>query len=849
MRIAIDLQGAQSESRYRGIGRYTMSLTRAILKNNREHEIFLLLNGLLPESIDSIRAEFCDLLDESHFRVWYAPGALVGNSPDRVRNREIAVEIRAHVLQSLAPDVVLISSLFESPFDNTVTDIREISSVVPTLVILYDLIPLVHSEIYLQTNPEYARYYLEKVEQLKLATAWLTISEHTACEGAEKLGFVHARMVPISAACDDVFRKMDVAPEDAQASLSRLGISRPFVLYTGGVDKRKNLTRLLEVYASLDAAVRAGHQLVLAGKVHPYDQIVLEASARSQGITEDELIFTGYVEDRDLCMLYNRCRVFVFPSWHEGFGLPALEAMSCGAPVIGANLTSVPEVIGRDDALFDPFDHEDMRNKLLHVLNDAQFRNDLAEYGTLQATKFSWDHSARMALQACETYAKPHGSHPAVQSTEESLIEKIRLRLNDAGQTDEAYLLELAQMLAFNRAATGPRQLLVDISELVTRDSKTGIQRVTRSILMELLKNPPQDYSVRLVYATQSEQGYRYANCYLAKLGAFTGADDEDCVIDINPGDIFLGLDLQHHVVMNQEKYLHFLHRHGVKTYFVVYDLLPVLMPHVFGPSTDKIHQKWLSVLVNFDGALCISRSVAEELKNWLLTHPRREPRPFKVGWFHLGADIKNSSPSRGLPEHADAVFASLAQRRSFLMVGTVEPRKGHRLVLEAFEQLWADGDEANLVIVGQAGWMVESLIDQLRSHPEREKRLFWLEGISDEYLEKVYASSTCLIAASEGEGFGLPLIEAAQHKLPIIARDIPVFREVAGDHAWYFDSNDASHLAQAIKQWLQHYEQEAHPRSDDLPFITWAESARQLLDNIIPPRLEVPQANQRQQA
>jgi glycosyltransferase involved in cell wall biosynthesis len=377
-----------------------MSLTKAILENNRQHEIILLLNGLFPETIDPIRAEFCDLLDENHFRVWYAPGGLASNSPDGVRNREIAVEIRAHVIKSLTPDLVLISSLFEAPNDNTVTDIKEISRIVPTLVILYDLIPLVHFEIYLQPNPEHAHFYLEKVEQLKLATAWLTISQHTADEGAERLGFEHARMVPISAACDDVFRQIDFAPEDAQGSLNRLGISKPFVLYTGGVDKRKNLTRLLEVYASLDTVTREGHQIVLAGKVHPYDQGALEASARALGIAEDELVFTGYIEDRDLCFLYNRCKVFIFPSWHEGFGLPALEAMSCGSPVIGANLTSVPEVIGRADALFDPFNHDDMRNKLLHVLNDAQFRQELAEYGPQQAAKFSWDHSALMTVQA-----------------------------------------------------------------------------------------------------------------------------------------------------------------------------------------------------------------------------------------------------------------------------------------------------------------------------------------------------------------------------------------------------------------------------------------------------------------
>jgi glycosyltransferase involved in cell wall biosynthesis len=162
-------------------------------------------------------------------------------------------------------------------------------------------------------------------------------------------------------------------------------------------------------------------------------------------------------------------------------------------------------------------------------------------------------------------------------------------------------------------------------------------------------------------------------------------------------------------------------------------------------------------------------------------------------------------------------------------MVGTLEPRKGHAQVLDAFEQLWRDKHEMNLVLVGKQGWLVESLTERLRNHPEMNNRLFWLEGISDEYLEAVYADSTCLIAASYGEGFGLPLIEAAQHKLPIIARDIRVFREVAGEHAFYFSAATSDELAQSITDWLALYRTKEHPRSDQMSWLTWKDSAWQL--------------------
>jgi glycosyltransferase involved in cell wall biosynthesis len=120
--------------------------------------------------------------------------------------------------------------------------------------------------------------------------------------------------------------------------------------------------------------------------------------------------------------------------------------------------------------------------------------------------------------------------------------------------------------------------------------------------------------------------------------------------------------------------------------------------------------------------------------------------------------------------------------------------------------------------------------VARLQSHSERGRRLFWLNGPSDEYLEKIYASSSCLIAASEGEGFGLPLVEAAWHGLPIMARDLPVFREVTGESAFYFAAEKPD-LARAIKEWLELYYKGTHPRSDAVLAATWAQSVEQIKD------------------
>jgi glycosyltransferase involved in cell wall biosynthesis len=125
--------------------------------------------------------------------------------------------------------------------------------------------------------------------------------------------------------------------------------------------------------------------------------------------------------------------------------------------------------------------------------------------------------------------------------------------------------------------------------------------------------------------------------------------------------------------------------------------------------------------------------------------------------------------------------------------------------------------------------------VKKLRTHRERNHRLFWLENTSDEYLEKIYAAGTCLMAASEAEGFGLPLIEASRYNLPIIARDIPVFREVAGAHAFYFDGSTAEALAGAVQTWMERNAAGKAPRSDSMPCLTWAQSTRRLMKAILP--------------
>ena len=402
MRIVIDMQGAQTTgSRNRGIGRYTLSLVHALLRQRGDHQISLALNGLFPESIAPIRSAFEGALPARQIHVWHAPGPVGMLDPASAWRRHSAQLLREAFLASLEPDLVLVTSLFEGLADDFVGSIGMLSTGLPTAVILYDLIPLIQRDVYLASEAV-EQWYETRLDSLRRADLLLAISESSRQEGMRHLDFAPDACVNISTAADPHFTPQAIAADVELRLRDRFGLRGAYLMYTGGIDHRKNIEGLIRAYARLDATLRKTHQLAIVCSIQPQHRSTLEKLAREHGLAPAELVLTGFVSEDDLTCLYNLCTAFVFPSWHEGFGLPALEAMSCGRAVIGANTSSVPEVIGRADALFDPHDEAAMAAKIAQVLGDAAFRADLERHGFERARRFTWDASARTAIAAFE---------------------------------------------------------------------------------------------------------------------------------------------------------------------------------------------------------------------------------------------------------------------------------------------------------------------------------------------------------------------------------------------------------------------------------------------------------------
>ena len=411
MRIVIDLQGCQSEgSRSRGIGRYSMALAKAMAELASQHELWLALNGNFPDTVASIRREFDTYIPSKQVFVYNLPssaGEMNINSTWRIHAAE---RIREYAIDRLKPDVLHISSLFEGLGDSAVASANVLDLALPTAVTLYDLIPLIRAETYLE-NKIVRTWYYRKIESLRKAKLLLAISENSRQEALTTLGLSEDRVVTISTAVDENFHPVHLSNERTQSLCASYGLNRPFVMYTGGIDSRKNIEGLIEAYANLSSELRHGYQLAIVCSVKSHDRNRLMAIASRYQLDKDEVVLTGFVPEADLVALYNLCELFVFPSLHEGFGLPALEAMSCGAAVIGSNTRSIPEVIGRSDALFDPTRIESITSALYKGLTNSDFRQSLRDSAPQQASKFSWKSSASKALSAFEQLHEQEQSH------------------------------------------------------------------------------------------------------------------------------------------------------------------------------------------------------------------------------------------------------------------------------------------------------------------------------------------------------------------------------------------------------------------------------------------------------
>jgi glycosyltransferase involved in cell wall biosynthesis len=241
------------------------------------------------------------------------------------------------------------------------------------------------------------RAHLEKGVPMSVRNAdFVTAdSDNTRLELTTLLDVDPSRVAVVYGGVDSHFHPV-VDEQQLRAVRAKYGLFTPFILYVGTIEPRKNLSRLLRAHIRLRTKHGSRHRLVIAGGLGWLYQDVLHDI--EEIATEHEVSILGRVSDEDLPALYSLADIFTFPSLYEGFGLPPLEAMACGIPVVCSNTSSLPEVVGDAGVLVSPYDVEGLSDALASLLDDPARRRDLSARGLERARQFTWDRSARQLI-------------------------------------------------------------------------------------------------------------------------------------------------------------------------------------------------------------------------------------------------------------------------------------------------------------------------------------------------------------------------------------------------------------------------------------------------------------------
>lgn len=355
-------------------------------------------------------------------------------------------------------------------------------------------------------------------------------------------------------------------------------------------------------------------------------------------------------------------------------------------------------------------------------------------------------------------------------------------------------------------------------------DSRTGIQRVARSIAGEAI-----GLSTQVCAAAMSPDGRFYRLRKIPQYGDLPRIHEVE-PIRFGPGDIYVVLDSNWvgHVL---EK-LSAFRSDGLTVGVVYYDLVPLTHSEIsFVPRT--IFLPWVEETARWaDFFASISLSTQDALKEELpKICPARGIHDDVFFHFSLGADLPVVAVDSSAVRPALQEF--FAGEKPYLMVGTVEPRKNHTLVLDAFDALWERFPAVKLCFVGHEGWMMDDVVRRIENHSQAGTRFQWVRDASDMEVAWAYQQAKCTLIPSLAEGFGLPLIESWRFGTPVLASDIPVFHELAGFRAGYFPPSDSNALA----SWIERIEVDGlpHELKPDAHFSwpTWKESAGVFLQKI----------------
>tara|TARA_B100000579_G_scaffold332129_1_gene282422 strand:+ start:1952 stop:5596 length:3645 start_codon:yes stop_codon:yes gene_type:complete len=739
MRIVIDVQGFQaSESSLRGIGRYSIALTRTLITTYPENEYILFANASLKDIRDDFQNELTDNdLKVSYFQ-WFS---ITPYNTNLIR--KYAVQLRNYALSIINADCILITSFFEGFIDNALTDIDTSYKLPPTFSIIYDLIPFINSDSYLDSNPLFKEFYYKKLYELENLDCLLAISKSSFDEAVKFLNFDSKFIFNISSGCDKSLFNTAANSSNLDKSIIKFG---KFFLYSGAGDPRKNIEGLIRAYSNLSIKIQREYKLILVGKLFESEIDLIKKCITQVQLDKNQVIILGYVQDEYLVELYRNCQLFIFPSMHEGFGLPVLEAMCCGAPVITSNTSSLPEIVDFPEAMFNPSDIHSITTLIDKAVSNKLFYERLLENSKIRSKLFSWEITSRNLISNISNLltlkCKKNYDSSLRTNSYNIFLNNLKATENEF-RTDrhksESLQKQLSSAIALiNSQAYDYKQSFLDFQSNYSWriegpfDSNYSLAILNRNFALAM-----QSIGVNVcLHSTEGPGDYKPDMFFLRNH------------IDI--------LDIYSRKVNCSEIVSRNLYPPRVHDLNSRLNIL-----HSYGWEETEFPHEWVEDFNQYlDGITVMSKLV----KNILINNGVFIP--IKVA----GLGIDHISKV-----NADSLFELDTKNFKFLHISSCFPRKGIDLLLTAYGQAFDKSDEVSLIIKTNRNPHnnVRQILRDLKfDNPDYPEVLILDDDLDDTKIKALYLLADVLVAPSLGEGFGLPIGEAMSLGLPVITTD-----------------------------------------------------------------------------
>lgn len=650
MKLWIDGQFLQTASRYRGIGRYVMELIQAFSEARPDVELSISFNAALADTVIAARNRIVPFIRPANIHLWHGVADGVEMATGQTPARVLSELVLNHHVACLGPDIALSASPAEAMGSVAVPYFPEAAYGIAAAGIFYDAIPYRFKDKYL-ASPQALANYIHILDAHSRFDWLLAISEYSRLEAQ---AFVPGASVSnINAGVSAEFRKLLEQPARPER-LGRFNLPDQFLFYVGGFDWRKNVPGTIRAIASLPRDTAETINFVTAGEAEPESIAELTALWRSQGLPDGNYRHLGYVSEPELIELFRVATLLIQPSFGEGFGLTALEAMTCCTPVIAANAGALPEVVRNDEALFDPQDLPAMGRLIARGMTDSAFRSRLIDNGQRNSQRYSWAKTANRALDvlAMASHPAPHRSLDDIRAI---TLDRYRAdpRLAEIFETDT-----LAELFAMAEPEpVSPPRCLIEGPWVGDDDQTAELRQLVAQIRQNAAGNSVAMDQMAPVIVCATETGF-YARP-TGKDGTQPPQPKQGEPIRLASTDRIVLLDSSTAMRDQTASLLREARLRGAEVISVIYDLAPILAPASCDSETASSGTAWLRRALGLSsGLICASQAIADDILKIL--DAMRFPRRMSICvWPLLSVAVSRPGPAARAPSESarDASF------------------------------------------------------------------------------------------------------------------------------------------------------------------------------------------------